>query len=527
MRTLKLSLITLAAALMVVSFLPRIEFFLGEATSEIYSTAKAQGSTGGCLQPPTVSTLLPSDMALTTQQDANCFAWQEFIALNWLADTTTCQANQQTPASQFGQANNTSPVAWETYKEASEVFQSGAEPPTNWCSQQPFPLNLTRAKVTNLKQTSPHGFKVLSSISKDAGNPIVKLSNFQQAGDNSWVTAQSNYVALYEVRLNLDEFNYINLNTLYNATVQQTFVQNPGINLPDGTTQFSQYGKTGAIELKAAWIELDDSSLWPYFKTSQAYVVYPWAPTTPKLVTVGLVGLHIIHKTAKGQQFIWATFEHVNNAPSTTDISSKTLKPWYTFYNANCNPSADHYKCQPNAQVSQNYFPKNPPDPYQAPIQVVRTTPISTISTNNIAGLNQYVWGQISKANPTSVFLNYQLVNVLWSNNNTPISAGSQVPLTQGDPQPNPGVQPVANTTMETYLQSNTCLDCHAYAPIAPLTQGKARKTINVLQESKTRKLQAASPSYASDYSFLFSRATVPSNMKNKNLMPDKQKKGK
>jgi hypothetical protein len=219
----------------------------------------------------------------------------------------------------------------------------------------------------------------------------------------------------------------------------------------------------------------------------------------PKLVTVGLVGLHIIHKTAKGQQFIWATFEHVNNAPSTTDLKNN-LKPWYTFYNAQCDPNTDHYQCQPNAQVSPTlYFPHLPNDSYKDPIQVVRTTPISTTSSNNIVGLNQYVWAQINKANPNSVFLNYQLVNVLWANNNTKIQPGATVPLTKGDPQPNPGTRPVANTTMETYLQAKTCIDCHAYASIAPLNNNLNKKTINVLRETNTQKLDASSPKYASD----------------------------
>src|SRR3712207_5801144 len=42
-------------------------------------------------------------------------------------------------------------------------------------------------------------------------------------------------------------------------------------------------------EIKAAWIQLDDPSLWPSFKTSQAVVFYPSAPTTPVTATMGLV----------------------------------------------------------------------------------------------------------------------------------------------------------------------------------------------------------------------------------------------
>ena len=73
---------------------------------------------------------------------------------------------------------------------------------------------------------------------------------------------------------------------------------------------------------------------------------------------MGLTGLHIIHKTKNSPQFIWATFEHVNNAPNKNEIKNKNnLLKWYTFYNLNCDPKKDHYKCNLNAQ------PQNPKTP--------------------------------------------------------------------------------------------------------------------------------------------------------------------
>src|SRR5437763_13489978 len=127
------------------------------------------------------------------------------------------------------------------------------------------------------------------------------------------------------------------------------------------------------MELKASWVALPDPSQWRYFKTSKAYIVGPDPKILPRLVTVGLVGLHIIHKTAKAPQFVWATFEHVNNAPSTADIQNNTLLPWYTYFNRNCDRQADHYQCSPNAQTrSQSsehpQFPHHPVDPHGAAV---------------------------------------------------------------------------------------------------------------------------------------------------------------
>lgn len=101
----------------------------------------------------------------------------------------------------------------------------------------------------------------------------------------------------------------------------------------------------------AAWLELPNSTDWPRYKISKAVVTYPGQK--PKTVVVGLVGLHIIHKTALGQQFVWATFEHKQNVPDVTEVANKTFTPPYTYFSTSCNPSTDYYKCVANANPAQ------------------------------------------------------------------------------------------------------------------------------------------------------------------------------
>jgi hypothetical protein len=478
---------------------------------------------------PVVQPIIPPDSRGTNQSAFNNLAWQQFIALNWVADPNSPgQPDPSVSPSAFGTQGDTRPLVWETFKEASEVFQPNAQTPSPWNAARTLPAALrSRADTSALKSTSKFGSKGLIGVSKFAGGPGLDLSEFQEAfAGGSWLTAQAkmdNYLTLYEKRLNEDEFNYITMNQLYNAANQGPFAQSKGLNLPDGSAAFSSYGTVGAIEVKAAWIELDDETLWPLFKISQAYVSYPSSngPTPPKLVTVGLVGLHIIRKTPNAQQFVWSTFEHLNNAPSTTDIQKKALKAWYTYYNPTCDPNTDYYKCVYNRQ------PVPGTDPYNAPVQVVRTTPISSTTANNIAALNTTTWATIGAANPVSVFLNYQLVNVLWPNNNTTIPPGATTPLTDGNAQPPQTQQPVANTVLETYFQKNYCLACHTNAPIA--SPGAALKTVAIKppphrpsptprHSSPTPRPKAATsasptptpPPLASDYSFLFSEATTP-----------------
>jgi len=447
---------------------------------------------------PVVSPIIPCDSRGTNQTAFNNLAWQQFIALNWAADPNLPgQPNTSVPASAFG-TTGTAPVAWETYKESSEVFRANGQPPLPWNASQSVPAPMLAATKGQRKPEFPKGIKHLFHASKLTATDSSALQDIAEAGTNgAWLTAQpkmNNYLTLFEKRLNQDEYNYIAQNQLYIANKQANFAMTQGINMPDGSATFSSYGTVGAIEIKAAWIQLDDPSLWPMFKTSTAMVSYPSANggvTPPVQVTVGLVALHIIRKTPNAQQFMWSTFEHVYNAPSKNELGSPPL-PWYTYYNPHCDPNTDHYQCKQNQppKSCQGEGASCTPDPYSAPVQVVRTTPISSTSTNNVAALNTSVWQTIRAANADSVFLNYQLVNVLWPNNNTPIGAGATVPLTSGDAQPPLNQQPVANVVLETYHQNLNCLSCHVKAPIA-----------------------GAQATLAADYSFLYDAATNPATM--------------
>jgi hypothetical protein len=461
------------------------------------ASGPAKGSTSNCLAPPFLVSstpgkyayTVPKDFALTRQADANCFAWQQFIALNWTASSSyRGQPDTSVPPSRFGMPNDQGATVWETYKESDEVFLADAKNPGQWNS---WPAG-DRAKVLG-------GMR-----SEFSPEPTLDLSDIGQASVGSpWLTAQNKLLTLYERRMNEDEYNYIVRNNLYNALTQQTFVVSPGINLPDGTASSAAYGPVGAIETKAAWLELPNPADWPRFKISKALVTYPGQK--PRTVVVGLAGLHIIHKTALGQQFIWATFEHRENAPDATQVANRKFTPPYTYFNPRCDPATDHYKCVANANPTVVNGGKNP---YDAPMQVVRTTPIPTRANDDVAGLNEYVWSQvIARQNPKSVFLSYQLVNTLWSNQNTTIQPGARTPLIAAQLSPGPSQEPVANTVLETYVQNLTCITCHASAPIATVTPSASTK---IFDPATAGSPSTARNPYASDYSFLLNNAQQP-----------------
>jgi hypothetical protein len=286
--------------------------------------------------------------------------------------------------------------------------------------------------------------------------------------------------------LNEDEYNYIANNRLYDANCQWQAVQpnGPGVLLPGGATS---YGPVGAIEVKAAWLPLADPSLYSRYLTAQTVIVNP--DGSCRSAVVGLVGLHIIHKTPNAQQLAWATFEHVDNDPDINQVKAGGL-PAFTYYNPSCNPATDPYKCAVNTQPAACGTATTPPCNYAAPMQVVRSNPLPA----NVVALNSYVQNLIQQANPGSVFRNYRLVNVMWPNRNTTITPGAVTPLTDGNAQPPLSQGGLANTTLETYFQTTAvCLTCHTGAPISSNTS-----------HGKTN--------FASDYSFLFLSAQSPTN---------------
>jgi hypothetical protein len=457
---------------------------------------------------PTISSQIPNDAQITDQPTLNCFAWQEFIALNWAsAPGKRGVADPNVSASNFGAPNSTAPNVWETYKSNTEVFLPGGKAPKAWNDPAPSPSCKSNEQTATLLKRA--GTRVLS-MSSAFGD--FNLDETNQAS-GQWLADQNGKLIWYEIKLNQDEFNTIVGSQFYNATVQQTTAstgKNPTrggsyqVRLPAGCLAGScsgnQQPSTGAIELKAAWRILTDPSQYGRYLTSQAVLVNNGSCSS---ATMGLVGLHIIHKTVTQPQFVWATFEQVDNVPPSSPA---------TFSNSSCQcqvPIANSCSKSPgggtvfqncsNTQSKGQSCTANTPPPYDSvssgcpayPTQVARERPISNNSTDPIVATNAAAQQLIAGANANSVFQYYQLVDVLWSGSPQD-SYASQQPGTPGPTSlsmsgatPDPSALPVANATMETYVQSLTCLSCHVHA-------------------------QTAGGTYASDFSFIMGDAQSP-----------------
>jgi hypothetical protein len=457
---------------------------------------------------PQIVSTVPNDSTISDQPTLNCFAWQEFIGLNWAAAPgQRGVADPGATAAQFGTPNATASTVWETYKANTEVFLPGGATPPAWNASPPPPSCSGGAGLAASRKQGAHVMDMTSAFGDFA------LDETSQAS-GQWLADQNGKLVWYEIRLNQDEFNAIVNNQFYNGGIQLTTAstgKNPSggafqVKLPAGCNQGgcpnNGQPTAGAIEIKAAWRVLTDPSQYGRYLTSQAVLVNNGSCSTAMM---GLVGLHIIHKTVSQPQFIWATFEQVDNVPpaSPATFSSSSCQCQTVIPNAcfKTPPGAPVYENCLNRQGKGQTCTPNTPPPYDVvsagctpyPIQVTRRRPISNNSSDPVVATNTAAQQLITGANPKSVFQYYQLVDVLWSGSpqdnytNQPGQPGPQMPLSMSGATPDPSALPVANTSMETYVQEKTCLSCHVYANVA------------------------GSDGYASDFSFVLGQAQSPS----------------
>ena len=392
---------------------------------------------------PTISQ--PSPNQGQVQEAFDFLSWQSFVALNWPADPQ----NRGFPNA-AATVGGPGPVVWETFNDKYEVFQAGNPPPP------PLPFNAPQQLPPGCGGAS--GAKVLRMVRKVSDEAVSTevLDEFVQAMAGPLVDPQRNLIR-YEIRMNLGERTYIDNLKLYNSRLQD---QAAPITFPStGTNALSEH----AIEVKSAWKQLTQAEIASNrFYTSQAFLYDPstTSPPAPATcsgpITMGLVGLHIAHKTQHQPNWIWSTFEHVANAP--TQGQQIPSGATYNFYDPQC--TADGAACDPNCVPLPQQNLNQGAQTCRAGqniSQVVRLTPIpdgtGQMPDGSPVPNTQALNTQWQAALAGTVWANYELVSTQWTETN-----GDVLPAM------------LANTSMETYFQDNSfgsCIMCHGTAMTA------------------------------------------------------------
>jgi hypothetical protein len=235
--------------------------------------------------------------------------------------------------------------------------------------------------------------------------------------------------------------------------------------------------------VKAAWRDLSllDPKFHTRFYTTDALTVQPGTckSTLPngqgriydcecKVTRVGLVGLHIAHKVDMFPQWVWATFEQVDNLGE-DGTTPAGMKPSY-YDGTKANP-ADHpgYSYQP-APISATAAAA---PGKLAPVNITRLSGIpSTPAAMPTTAINT----SFRKLVEGSVMANYWLIGTQWSSlPAAPPQSPLQPPWSNVNQQNfgcEDGTAPtvggaafpacgLANITMEAYHQLDSCQNCH------------------------------------------------------------------
>ncbi|PHS04836.1 MAG: hypothetical protein COA88_13130 [Kordia sp.] len=226
----------------------------------------------------------------------NEYSWQALVAINWPRNQ---QGNALPKFTDKGEAT------WLGWKEAFQVYRKDGLAPTVWGSTRKASglgieysiLNETDSRILLLSTTptSKRSQNVADEVDQAFAGKL-----FDQNGN----------VVVYEALMNKEEFDYIVDKQLYNINGQLTYSKKyPEADFPAGNYENNELG---AIEIKFAWKILEETDHKDRYFRDEGYII---DEETNELVKkdLGMIGFHISQKTPTGKQWVWSTFEHVDN----------------------------------------------------------------------------------------------------------------------------------------------------------------------------------------------------------------------
>ena len=348
----------------------------------------------------------------------------------------------------------------------------------------------------NLLSLAPRSSKVSN---KDESKHF-RMDDLLQAGSQQVLVDPQGNVVWYAIHLNktyqsfVNDYGLTDHKTLDHVPVDLTF-------------------RTGSVELKSAWQIIKEpapknyittKALIPIFKTTATGEIVKDGDKT-RVVTVALLGMHVVGTIEGHPEFIWSTFEHVShktkdwvkdvapaaktNAEATKPVLVERSAASYALYPsdkdkalappvANANNGNGIYNLKLDAKT-QTFSPRS---------SVYRQFPGSKSDDSTvddaIVSLNAGMQSLFQAHDANDVRSNYQLVGAIWFN--TP-EADFKPGINFTDEAAKPRKQPLfggedrlSSTTMESFTQSANsfpnCFSCHNTESVS----GVAASRLNV-----------------------------------------------
>jgi len=215
---------------------------------------------------------------------------------------------------------------------------------------------------------------------------------------------------------------------------------------------------TLVLELKSAWIRTTGLDPRKYITMTATIPTYDisndqrWTPNGTEQTQLALVGLHVVGSVSGNPNQVWATFEHVDNAPmapySYNNVANQVItvspapgRAW-AFSSQSCvapvNEELMHAQNAPNIEAHPG---KRIEPGHICRMNAWGTPPTDTevVGMNTqIISINSAIMGMVPN---DDVRKNYLMVGATWRGG--------------------VGASRLSNTTLETFDQSKNCSSCH------------------------------------------------------------------
>jgi hypothetical protein len=219
------------------------------------------------------------------------------------------------------------------------------------------------------------------------------------------------------------------------------------------------------VEIKTSWIEAVPGLDLSKYITAEALVpTYRTGPRTWALrsrdrkVTLALVGMHIAGSAYDRHSMIWATFEHIGNAPNdgynydtAQNTSTPVLPPepraWLFWRDGGGDENVPRMHLDDKGNIVA-YDGKTIGPTNTRRKKAWGSDPMAAQPNAELIAANQRVLGLLHEAG--DVRGNYMMIGATWTDSGDLPTGPNET-----------GTHQLANATLETFLQGNNCFVCH------------------------------------------------------------------
>ena len=415
-----------------------------------------------------VDAFLKSNDILGAQRLFDEVSWQAFLALNWPAKDN----GDPDPSKTLN--DGTGARTWLFWRPADTIFLPQGARPAEWKTEKAS-MDLFRGKAAWRQHDNGPPNPIANETFQAFSGPLVDQNG-------KWVR--------YQVLVNGEEFAYIMENQLYNLDGQAKF-SHTTTDRSDGTLEFPSNnpgkGTHGAIEIKLAWKELSPQEIASkrFFAAdvkvkrvkSKAELDKLKKTEVVETVKAGLVGMHIAMRTKSSPEWIWATFEHIDNVRPHAGDGNIQVNPSFVNPKLGGCPDGNPNNAIVNVLAKHNgYLGANDSVPVERtgktantwieskttiPVQVCKVSVPEQGQLNPLDGklraVAEKLNAEVQALLPNSVFKYYELIDTQWPiHPNAPAFAGGDKTAPESITYKTPGdVVPVflVNSIMETFFQ--------------------------------------------------------------------------